>query len=233
MARSRTPNSRSGGLIAGQIPINTLLAFIFGVVFICAMLAFATFVPNPSPFALNVYITVLALAAAGIGAVIPGTIGVEYKSIKAGGALALFVIVFFLLRPTIEKQSVNLVVPVEDPVPVAQKYLAALDNGNLQSAWDQLDPVSQGRLVSNVDQLRKLYDSAIKPLGPFEKREVVGVNTLESPSGYPVGLYRVITYRTKFKNSPSCRMESVAVRATEDLKWRVYSNEISPINVEC
>jgi hypothetical protein len=41
--------------------------------------------------------TTLALAAGGLGAVIPGTVEVNVKGVvRAGGAIALFVLVYFL-----------------------------------------------------------------------------------------------------------------------------------------
>ena len=73
-----------------------LLAFVFGVVFLIAVLALAVFIPNPTPFQYTVFRIVLALAAGGVAAMIPGFIRAEVpKYVQAGGALAVFVIVFF------------------------------------------------------------------------------------------------------------------------------------------
>lgn len=196
------------------------------------MLVFAAAFPNPSPFQLNVYMIVLALAAGGVGAVIPGTIGISYKSVRAGGALALVVMVYFF-QPSIVAQSVKFIIPPTDPDPIARRYLKALEAGDIQDAWNQLDPVSRGRLVTDIEQLRKLYDVTIRPLGRRGEPTIVGVNTVESPSGYPVGLYRVLTYRTQFSNEKLCRLEHVTVRATQDLQWRVYANQIDPRPVDC
>jgi hypothetical protein len=71
-------------------------AFVFGVVFVLVLLAVAFAVPNPSDFQYVVFKTVLALAAAGAAAMIPGFIHVTIsKFVRAGGALAVFAIVFF------------------------------------------------------------------------------------------------------------------------------------------
>ena len=73
-----------------------MLAFIFGVVFVVVMLAIALFVPNPTPTQWFTFRVVLALAAAGVGAMLPGLISVNAGTyVKAGGALALFVLVFW------------------------------------------------------------------------------------------------------------------------------------------
>jgi hypothetical protein len=64
------------------------------------MLTIALAVPDPTPTQWFVFRLVLALAAAGIGAVIPGLIVVQVaKLIRAGGAIALFVIVYYLNPP--------------------------------------------------------------------------------------------------------------------------------------
>jgi len=73
-----------------------MLAFIFGVVFVVVMLAIALFVPNPTPTQWFTFRVVLSLAAAGVGAMLPGLISVTAGPyVKAGGALALFVLVFW------------------------------------------------------------------------------------------------------------------------------------------
>lgn len=51
---------------------------------------------QPSPIGILIYRVVLALAAAGIGAVIPGMISVDINPfIRAGGAIALFAIIYW------------------------------------------------------------------------------------------------------------------------------------------
>lgn len=71
-------------------------SFIFGVVFIAVMLAIALFKPDPSQFQYTVFRTVLALAGAGIGAVLPGFLDVKMKNLlRAGGAMAIFALVYF------------------------------------------------------------------------------------------------------------------------------------------
>jgi len=75
-------------------------AFACGVVFVALMLTIAIAIPNPSPTQWFVFRVVLALAAAGIGAVIPGLIVVNVsKVVRAGGAIALFVLVYMLNPP--------------------------------------------------------------------------------------------------------------------------------------
>jgi hypothetical protein len=79
---------RSGG--------QQITAFTFGVIFVTALLVLAVKFPEPTSFQYMVFRIVLALAAGGVGAMIPGFLKVEVKpGIRAGGALAVFVVVFF------------------------------------------------------------------------------------------------------------------------------------------
>src|SRR5690349_8844719 len=75
--------------------LDKILAFSFGVTFISVLLVLTTIVENPNPVAIKVYITVLALAAGGVGAVLPGFLEIRCKNlIRAGGAFGLSVLVY-------------------------------------------------------------------------------------------------------------------------------------------
>lgn len=77
-------------------PAERVAVFVFGVVFIFALIVAAIVFPEPSAFQYAVFRIVLALAAAGVAAFIPGFIHVEVQSwLRAGGALAVFAIVYF------------------------------------------------------------------------------------------------------------------------------------------
>jgi len=71
-----------------------------GVLFVSLMLVIALAVPNPTATQWFIFRVVLALAAAGIGAVLPGLIVVSVsKFVRAGGAIALFVLVYLSNPP--------------------------------------------------------------------------------------------------------------------------------------
>jgi hypothetical protein len=79
-----------------------LYAFYFGVFFAVILLAIAVFGRDMAPLGTLICRVILALVAAGIGAVIPGMIDVNVQPvIRAGGAIALFVIVFWFNPPTL------------------------------------------------------------------------------------------------------------------------------------
>jgi hypothetical protein len=108
------------------VPTEVAVAFAFGVVFVVTMLVIAIRFPQPTPFQYNVFRTVLALAAAGAGAMLPGLINLEFTALaglllRAGGALALFVIIFFF-NPA-KLLAHDRVVTAEPPIP------ARLPNG--------------------------------------------------------------------------------------------------------
>lgn len=87
-------------LMMGALPVSKsnerLLAAVFGVIFVGAILALAVFFPTPTPFQYLVFRIVLAIAAAGFVSMTPGFLEVNVPNIaRAGGALAVFLVIFF------------------------------------------------------------------------------------------------------------------------------------------
>lgn len=73
-----------------------ITAFVFGVFFLIAIIAISFFRPDPTPFQYLVFRTTLALAAAGVVAMVPGFLHSQVgTTVRAGGAVAAFVMVFF------------------------------------------------------------------------------------------------------------------------------------------
>jgi hypothetical protein len=80
--------------------LEIVLAFVFGIIFTAALLIIAVLIPNPSPQQFEIFRIIIAVAVAGIAAMIPGLLRVNIGAsktlaIQAGGALAVFVIVYF------------------------------------------------------------------------------------------------------------------------------------------
>ena len=87
--------------LSGKLGIDKLLAFLFGVIFLLALLIIAILIESPSDSQQRIFRAILALASGGIGAVIPGLLNIKMESgkhfsLRAAGALALFVIVYLL-----------------------------------------------------------------------------------------------------------------------------------------
>lgn len=78
------------------IPADKIAAGGFGLIFITAMIVLAIRFPYPAPFQYMTFRVILALAAAGIAPFIPGLLEVQVSNaVKAGGAIGVFVIVYF------------------------------------------------------------------------------------------------------------------------------------------
>lgn len=233
-------SSQTIGLFTGQLNVNTLFLFFFGAVFLGIILTFAVRFPNPANFQLKAFNVVLSLAAAGIGAALPGALGLEFggelagiPTIKAGGALALFVLVF-IVNPNIRSAVVALVELQQPPDAVISDYFSYIDVGNLDKAWNLVDDGSKGLVFTSMRDLQMVYDNARKPLGGVLSRTLIGMSGMNSPPGFPYGLYRSVAYRTIFASDGGlCRLETAVVRATQDLTWRIFSHKISPSTVTC
>ncbi len=71
-----------------------------GVGLVLVMLVIAFLIPDPTSFQLLVFRVILALGAAGVGALIPGFIELKYRDwIRAGGAAAFFALVYLINPP--------------------------------------------------------------------------------------------------------------------------------------
>ena len=82
--------------------LNTILAFIFGVIFIAAILTLVVLIPNPTLAQWKVFCVVLSLAAGGVATTISGMLKVDLTFTKRAaiggtGALAVFLIVYFFV----------------------------------------------------------------------------------------------------------------------------------------
>jgi hypothetical protein len=105
--QNRPEPVRRTGFISGQITVDQLLAFGFGCVFVTALLVLAVAIPNPTNFTLFIFRVVLALAAAGVGAVLPGLLQIDLPAVRAGGALALAAMVYLINPPALITESVQ------------------------------------------------------------------------------------------------------------------------------
>jgi hypothetical protein len=80
--------------------LSVTLAFVFGVVFLATLLTLTVAIPNPTEQQFQIFRIVIAIAAGGVAAVIPGLLDIRMDTgrrlvLRAGGALAVFVIVYF------------------------------------------------------------------------------------------------------------------------------------------
>ena len=117
--------------VRGSIGFDQLLAYFFGFFFCCVLLVFVIFVPEPSALGIFVVRVLLSLAAAGVGAVLPGLLRVEFPGVRAGGALALAAIVFFINPPALVRD------PIERRIGEEMNQINGLISaGNIELAQD-------------------------------------------------------------------------------------------------
>jgi hypothetical protein len=97
-----------------------ITGFIFGLIFVSLLLAINLIIAEPTPSQYATFKTILALAAAGIGGILAGTLHVEGTlqkwSVRAGGAIALFALVYFFSPafPNATREKSNIKQTVED-----------------------------------------------------------------------------------------------------------------------
>lgn len=217
--------------LRGKLDVNALLAFAFGVIFLTTMLAFATLIPNPSGFSQWVFAVTTSLAGAGIGAVTPGILNITLPYARAGGALAVFLIVF-LNKPALVDAVGKFVPPASSPLPVALDYLTKVDAKDLDAAWSVLDSEAKATVARDRDMYRAAYAGGRFPLGEVSSRTQIGLQQVTSPNGYPPGIYSVIVFKTRFA-SGLCHAEQVSARATTDMVWRAFDHNVSVAQVPC
>lgn len=218
-------------LIHGRLDINALLAFVFGVVFLIAMLTFAVFVPNPSGLAQWVFVVTTSLAGAGVGAMIPGILKISLPYARAGGALAVFLLIFFN-KPTLVETVGKFVPPNESPLPAVTEYLSNVDSNQMDAAWSLLDSEAKATVARDREMYKTAYTGGRRPLGAVVERVQIGVQEVTSPTGYPPGIYRMLTFKTKFA-SGQCHAEQVSTRATTSMVWRVFDHTVSVVPIPC
>lgn len=196
------------------------LAFAFGVVFLLIILGMAIFRPRPTPFEYTVFRITLALAAAGVGAVMPGFLHVQLAHwVRAGGALAMFVIVYFA-APAAMTNVVD-ADPVEfggNPVPVARLWLEVVDKGKYDDAYEATALAFKTRF--DRDSVTSLLTVERSALGDVASRRLVSDQPLVNPPGQTPGAYRGIAFVTKFAKYKRPIYESVWLRSEED-GWKV------------
>lgn len=233
------PPKRS--FVTGEIDVKTLIAFVFGAIFIITILVFTAVVKDPSPTEVWTYRIILALAAAGVAAILPGFIDIKYKGfVQAGGAIGVFVLILLAFpapdaarkpaSPNPDAQAPEEIVwPTEDADFAARKYVDLVDNGKFVEAYESVDK-SMGVPWTTFEAT---YKTGLVPLGAVIDRRQTGAKREVDPPGRPKGGYAIVTYQTKFANEAKCREEVVSLRAMPDKTWSVSKHESSPQQVDC
>lgn len=200
-------------------PWEIVAAFSFGVVFLTTILTTALFKPDPTPYQYAVFRIILALAAAGIGAILPGFFEIRNKIISASGALAMFLVVFFgapaALSPVLkEPEEIS-----DNSQPVIEKWFKAMDSGDLRDAYDQMSSRFQSQYT--YGQFEQLTQQYMGPLGKVDNRKFYSTSFAQSPPGAPVGRYQYNMYEENFEKFAKPLYMNVTVIG-ESSKWMVF-----------
>jgi hypothetical protein len=98
-SQKETPENTVTYSQSGLANWEKITGLIFGLVFVSVLLAINLLIAAPTPSQYATFKTILAVAAAGIGGILAGTLHVEGSlqkwSVRAGGAIALFALVYF------------------------------------------------------------------------------------------------------------------------------------------
>jgi tetratricopeptide (TPR) repeat protein len=148
-----------------------IAGFIFGVIFVAAILGLSVFIPDPTPTQYATFKTILALAAAGVGGILAGTIQVKGSiqkwSVRAGGAMALFVIVYFFAPAPVNTTN-NIGISFEQYTAVLDKRETEIRQLLVDQALGERDKEELNQQLARVDQLRQneqaSYEAHVKDL---------------------------------------------------------------------
>jgi len=198
---------------------NLIAAFAFGVVFVVVIMSIAVVRPNPTAFEYTIFRIVIALAAAGVGAVLPGFLDVSFKNwLRAGGALAIFVVVYFFapvaltpVDPVIEEPAIDAKLP-------ADSWLGLVDQQKYREAYDSMAKGFRERYP--YEQFNELVVRERGALGKVIDRTFISSTPYVSPPGAEKGAYRQYVYRSTYAGDSKPIYESVWLYGQEE-QWTV------------
>jgi len=202
---------------------QVIAAFAFGVVFVVTILIVTFIKPNPTAFEYTIFKTVMALAAAGVGAILPGFLHVSFKNtLRAGGALALFIVVYFFVpavpSPIITDPEIPVIKPKGDAKISSDNWLKLVDNKQYKEAY--LSMANGFRNTYPYQQFEELLVRERTHLGSVSSRQFISTTMLQNPPGAPRGAYRQYVYKTLFNNNKNNFYEVIWIFGESDM-WKV------------
>lgn len=210
--------------------VDKYLVFAFGVIFISVLLwlVFRETTPLTEDKAKLVHL-VSALAAAGVGAALPGNIDIQHRTwLRAGGAVALFVLVF--VYDPARSVAPPGTWPNEDPDRVIQRHLSLIDKGDYDAAYDGLS--AEAKKQYSKAEFIKLFSAYRMPFGDVKSRNLIGINTLAEFQGLK-GPFKGYGYITSFASGVTAQ-EPIWTIVTGKNEWGVFSHVIYPCpNNQC
>ena len=155
--------------------------FAFGVLFVIVVMLIAITHPRPTEFQQTIFRIVLSLAAAGVAALVPGFLTIRYKNIlRAGGAMAVFVLVYFFNPATL--------VIKKSPFPTDQFKITILIEQQGELVANSYDfPISDIRRKASgadfLELLTQLPNLPARNLQPYTVFRISDEKTITADSG--------------------------------------------------
>ena len=213
----------------GKKDLERYAIFLFGVIFLSAILTLIVAIPKPTLAQFFTFRLTLALAAAGVGAFIPGFIQFEQALphrglIRCGGAMALFATVWFSNPAKLAIDGIS-PPPVADARNYIESFIATMDAEDSARAYGML--AERERASVSQTSYSDLVGNVRKPLGARTKGPILW-NT-SNPEEIPgrKGPFVIDVYQSTFSNKPGVWVE-IAGAIAEDGVWKMHTYTIQP-----
>lgn len=203
--------------------------FVFGVVFLVSILVLVISIPKPTLVQFFAFRLTLALAASGIGALIPGLIHFQQKlphegMIRFGGAIGLFATIWFTNPAKFAIEGIA-PPPTDDARKYIERFLSTSDKGDTQNAYAMFS--DKERATIPLESYTQLLQNVRAPLsqrsaGPYLWNSS---NPDEIPGRKGPFVFNV--YQSRFQGKPGVWIE-VAGAIAEDGKWKMHTYTIQP-----
>jgi hypothetical protein len=208
---------------------DKVAAFAFGTVFIALLLFMVKANEKISPEAFTIFRIILALAAGGIGAVVPGVLDVRMKGfLRAGGAMGMFAVVYFFSppAPNVGRELGDIppdpVVPAEGAI---QTWFAFTDTNRFADAWAVA--ASSFKKSHPREVFIGLLAAQRTPLGQSITRVPHSLYNATQLPGGARGNFRFYSYQTKFSSGQE--LVETLLLSVEDAQWRVAGHIVAPL----
>jgi hypothetical protein len=209
--------------------IERYAVFAFGVIFLIAILVLVIWIPRPTIAQFFAFRLTLALAASGVGALMPGFISLEqplpHKGLlRAGGALALFVLVWSTNPAKLAIEEIA-PPPIADARKVIEEAIRLVDEHDYARVYAMYSTGQRNSISEKT--FAEMFGNARDPLGARTKGPQL-YNGSAMPQFMGVkGPFVTHVYVSRFAGSPQVWAEATAVIA-EDGQWKMNSHVIGP-----
>jgi hypothetical protein len=201
--------------------------FTFGTVFCIALLVLAFVFPEPTPFQYTICRIILALAVAGVAALVPGFLHISLRgSVRAGGALGVFVIVYFFSPASLVATPKLKNLATTPEVEIAS-WFQLVDAAKYDEAWERASTAVKDTMPKAA--FKQLFEAQRTPLGhPNSERLLYSISPAEALPDGRRGNFRIYGYKTVFSNS-SVDMVEWLLLGEENKVWRIMSHNVAPV----